>query len=55
LRLFHSAGLSVTIRQYPGEDGLTVPMLTEMDRWIMERVTKARPTEVNLIEHHSAN
>jgi phospholipase/carboxylesterase len=55
LRLFHSAGMSVTIRQYPGEDGLTKPMLSDMDRWIMERITKARSSESNLVEHHSSN
>lgn len=39
LRLFHSAGLSVTLRQYPCGDELTTHMLSDMDRWIMERVT----------------
>lgn len=40
LRLFHSAGMVVTLRQYPGDDGLTTLMLSDMDRWIMEQVTQ---------------
>jgi phospholipase/carboxylesterase len=39
LRLFHSAGLSVTVRQYPCGEELTTHMLSDMDRWIMELVT----------------
>jgi phospholipase/carboxylesterase len=39
LRLFHTAGLSVTLRQYPCGEELTTHMLGDMDRWIMERVT----------------
>jgi phospholipase/carboxylesterase len=56
LRLYHSAGMSVTLRQYPGDDSLTKLMLCDMDRWIMERVTKAQSgTAGNLVEHHSTN
>ena len=56
LRLFHSAGMSVTLRQYPGDDGLTTPMLSDMDRWIMEQITGAvRHAPGDLIEHRSAN
>ena len=36
LRLFHAAGMSVTIRQYPCDDALTTQMLHDMDGWIME-------------------
>lgn len=39
LRLFHSAGMNVTLRQYPGEDELTTKMLHDVDVWVMERVT----------------
>jgi phospholipase/carboxylesterase len=39
LRLFHVAGLSVTLRQYPCGDELDTQMLHDMDVWIMERVT----------------
>lgn len=38
LRLFHSAGLSVSLRQYPCGDELTTLMLSDMDRWVMEHV-----------------
>lgn len=38
LRLFHAAGLSVSVRQYPGGDELTTLMLSDMDRWMMEQV-----------------
>jgi phospholipase/carboxylesterase len=39
VRLFHSAGLSVTLRQYPCGDELTTQMLHDADVWMMERVT----------------
>lgn len=39
LRLFHTAGLRVTLRQYPCGDELTTHMLADMDRWMMEIVT----------------
>jgi phospholipase/carboxylesterase len=38
LRLLHSAGFSLALRQYPGEHDLTTVMLADMDRWLMERV-----------------
>jgi len=39
LRLIHSAGLSVALRQYPCGDEMTTNMLSDMDAWIMEQVT----------------
>ena len=39
LMLFHAAGLSVTMRQYPCGDELTTQMLHDMDVWLMEQVT----------------
>ena len=39
LRLFHSAGLKVTLRQYPCGDEITTKMLSDLDAWIMEQVT----------------
>jgi phospholipase/carboxylesterase len=42
LRLFHSAGLSVTVRHYPCGDELTTVMLHDMDLWMMEIVTGQR-------------
>ncbi|OHB77398.1 MAG: hypothetical protein A2W31_05965 [Planctomycetes bacterium RBG_16_64_10] len=38
LRLLHAAGMSLTLRQYPGGDDLTQGMLTDLDRWIMKQV-----------------
>ena len=43
LRLFHSAGLSVCLRQYPCGDDLTTHMLADLDRWIMEQLTAPEP------------
>jgi len=39
LRLFHAAGLNVTLRQYPGGDELGNQMLHDIDVWTMELVT----------------
>ena len=44
LRLLHSAGFSLALRQYPGDDELTTAMLGDMDRWIMERISSSAPT-----------
>ncbi len=38
LRLFHAAGLDVTLRQYPTGQSLGKGMLGDMNRWIMERI-----------------
>lgn len=38
LRLFHSAGMSVTLRQYPNGQQLTPQVLRDVDRWIMEQI-----------------
>lgn len=42
LRLLHTAGLSVTVRQYPCGDELTPQMLADVNRWIMEQVLSTR-------------
>ncbi len=39
LRLFHAANLQVMVRLYPGDHELTTRMLSDMNEWIMERVT----------------
>jgi len=39
LRLFHAAGMGVTLRQYPGDDYLCTQMLKDMDAWVMQQVT----------------
>ena len=38
LRLFHVAGMSVCLRQYPGCDELSPSKLADMDRWIMDQI-----------------
>lgn len=43
LRLFHTAGLSITLRQYPCAHTLSQQMLADVDRWIIEQIT--RPSE----------
>jgi len=42
LRLFHTAGLSTTLRQYPFGHELGPQMLADMDRWIIEQVTASK-------------
>ena len=39
LRLFHTAGLSITLRQYPCGHELARQMLVDMNRWIVEQIT----------------
>jgi phospholipase/carboxylesterase len=47
LALFHSAGMSVTLRQYPCGDELTTQMLRDLDVWLMEQVTGVASAEVS--------
>jgi phospholipase/carboxylesterase len=44
LRLFHVAGMSVCLRQYPCGDDLTTTMLSDMDRWIMDQIVAPAAT-----------
>lgn len=39
LRLFHAAGISIVLRQYPCAQQLTELMLRDLDRWIIEQIT----------------
>ena len=39
IRLFHTAGLKVTVRQYPCGDDVTTTMLSDLNVWLMELVT----------------
>jgi phospholipase/carboxylesterase len=39
LRLFHSAGMSVALRQYPCGQVLAKQMLRDVDRWIIDEIT----------------
>jgi phospholipase/carboxylesterase len=38
LRLLHSAGCTVALRQYPGSDDLTSKMLSDVNHWLMDLV-----------------
>ena len=51
LRLFHAAGFSVTLRQYPCGDELTTQMLHDIDVWVMEQVTGV-PSESEHVSTH---
>jgi len=44
LRLFHTAGLSTTLREYPCGQELAPQMLADMDRWIIEQFTSSEPS-----------
>jgi phospholipase/carboxylesterase len=44
LRLFHVAGMSLNLRQYPCGHELTTQMLSDLDVWMMEIVTGAAAT-----------
>jgi len=46
LRLLHTAGMSVTVRQYPCGDELTDQMLGDANRWMMEQVTGVPAADV---------
>lgn len=41
LKLFHSAGMNVSLRQYPCGHEMVPAMLADMDRWIMEQIATA--------------
>jgi phospholipase/carboxylesterase len=43
LRLFHSAGMSITLKEYPGEDSLSPMLLADIDRWMMEQIATPTP------------
>ncbi len=45
LRLFHSAGLLASMRQYPVGDELSPQMLADVDRWIIELISTGHRRE----------
>lgn len=47
LRLFHSAGMNVSLRQYPCGHEIVPAMLADMDRWMMEQIAAGSSTVVN--------
>lgn len=54
LRLFHAAGMSVDLRQYPCGDELTTNMLSDMDRWIMRQFIETAPALRDQASHRSS-
>jgi phospholipase/carboxylesterase len=46
LRLFHAAGMAVTVRQYPGKDELNDLMLADIDRWVMDAIATGQQAPV---------
>jgi phospholipase/carboxylesterase len=44
LRLLHSAGCTVALRQYPGQEDLTTGMLSDLNCWLMEIVCAGTTT-----------
>ena len=44
LRLLHSAGISVDLRQYPCGQEIAPQMLGDVDRWIIEQITPSSRT-----------
>ena len=46
LRLLHTAGLSVTLRQYPCGHELLPQMLADINRWIMEQINPSSTSAV---------
>jgi phospholipase/carboxylesterase len=56
LRLLHTAGLSITLRQYPCGQELAPQMLADVDRWIIEQITQVRiPPEESARENGVRN
>ncbi len=47
LRLLHTAGMFVTLRQYPCGHEISPQMLVDVDRWIIEQITNPRPNLAN--------
>jgi phospholipase/carboxylesterase len=45
LRLFHTAGMNVSLRQYPCGHEMVPAMLADMDRWIMEQISSPAPAK----------
>lgn len=49
LRLFHSAGMAVALRQYPCGHEISTVMLGDVDRWIMEQIAGVPAAESSLL------
>jgi phospholipase/carboxylesterase len=45
LKLLHTAGLSITLREYPCGHELHPQMLADVNRWVMEQILPPQPAE----------
>ncbi len=60
LKLLHTAGMSVTLRQYPCGHEVTTKMLSDINTWVMEQVagpstsviTENAPTTLGIQDHN---
>ena len=55
LRLVHTAGLKLHLRQYPCGDIATTEMFKDADAWIMDVVTNGASSQSSSTEHVSAS
>lgn len=55
LRLLHTAGMSVTLRQYPCGHELSPQMLRDMDRWMIDQITQSADSSQTLGERWSCS
>lgn len=46
LRLLHTAGLSIVLREYPCGQELNAQMLADVNRWVMEQITPPPAVDV---------
>jgi phospholipase/carboxylesterase len=46
LRLFHAAGMNITLRQYPGSRDISEMILSDVDRWMMEVIASGKEATV---------
>ena len=53
LRLLHTAGLSITVREYPCGDEVDPNMLRDVDRWIMEQILPPTPVSDEQFESNA--
>lgn len=53
IRLLHSAGMKVNVRQYPCGQEVTTKMLSDLNGWMMERVTGSNSGSYFCDEHTS--
>ena len=45
LRLLHSVGMPITLRQYPGDQQLSPQILADMNHWIMDEISQQTAAE----------